>query len=169
VDPAGGASALRAAVKSMDSELPLDEVYTMEEVISRSTAARRLNLTLLGAFAVIALVLSTAGLYGVISYTISQRTRELGIRMALGAQPSDVVKLVVRQGVVLAALGVGAGLVGAFGLSRLLERLIYGVSTRDPLTFGSLALLMGAIALLATWMPARRASRVDPIIAIKSD
>jgi ABC-type antimicrobial peptide transport system permease subunit len=169
VDPAGGAPALRAAVKSVDSELPLDEVYTMEEVISRSTAARRLNLTLLGAFAVIALVLSTAGLYGVISYTISQRTRELGIRMALGAQPSDVVKLVMRQGALLAALGVGAGLVGAFGLSRLLERLIYGVSTQDPLTFGSLALLMGAVALLATWMPARRASRVDPIIAIKSD
>ncbi len=169
VDSTAGASALRAAVKSVDSELAIAEVFTMEEIISRSMVARRMNLVLLGAFAVIALVLATAGLYGVISYTVSQRTRELGIRMALGAQPSDVVKLVMRQGALLAALGVGAGLAGAFGLSRFMESLLYGVSTRDPLTFGSLALLLGIIALLATWMPARRASRVDPIIAIRSE
>ncbi len=169
VDPSGAAPLLRSAVRAVDSELPVDEVYSMEEVISRSMAARRMNLTLLGAFALIALVLATAGLYGVISYTISQRTRELGIRMALGAQPSGVVKLVMREGAVLAALGVGAGLIGAFGLSRFMEKLLYGVSTRDPLTFAGLALLMGAIALLAAWMPARRASRVDPIIALRSE
>ena len=169
VDPAAGATALRAALKSVDSELAVADVYTMEEVISRSMAARRMNLVLLGAFSVIALVLATAGLYGVISYTVSQRTRELGIRMALGARSADVVKLVMRQGALLAALGLGAGLVGAFVLSRFMEGLLYGVSTKDPLTFGSLALLLGIIALLATWMPARRASRVDPIIAIKSE
>ncbi|WP_309896462.1 ABC transporter permease [Archangium sp.] len=169
VEPTAAASTLRGVVRSVDSELAIDEVYTMEEVISRSMASRRMNLVLLGSFAVIALVLATAGLYGVISYTVSQRTRELGIRMALGAQPADVVKLVMRQGALLAVLGLGAGLVGAFGLSRFLEGLLYGVSTTDPLTFGSLALLLGAIALLATWMPARRASRVDPIIAIKGE
>jgi predicted permease len=169
VEPTSGASALRLVAKSVDSELSVDEVYSMEEVISRSMASRRMNLTLLGTFAVIALVLATAGLYGVISYTVSQRTRELGIRMALGAQPSSVVMLVMREGALLAVLGVSAGLVGAFALSSLLERLLYGVSTRDPLTFGSLALLMGVIALLATWMPARRASRVDPLIAMKSE
>jgi predicted permease len=169
VDPAAGATALRAALKSVDSELAVANVYTMEEVISRSMAARQMNPVLLGAFSVIALVLATAGLYGVISYTVSQRTRELGIRMALGAQPADVVKLVMRQGTRLAALGLGAGLAGAFGLSRFMEGLLYGVSTKDPLTFGSLALLLGIIALLATWMPARRASRVDPIIAIKGE
>ncbi len=169
VDPAAGGAALRAALRAVDSELAVADVYTMEEVISRSMAARRMNLVLLGAFSLIALVLATAGLYGVISYTVSQRTRELGIRMALGARPADVVKLVMGQGALLAALGLGAGLVGAFGLSRFMEGLLYGVSTKDPLTFGSLALLLGFIALLATWMPARRASRVDPIIAIKSD
>ncbi|MBU8900574.1 ABC transporter permease [Corallococcus sp. M34] len=169
VDPTAGATALRAVLKSVDSELAVAEVYPMEEVIARSMAARRMNLVLLGAFSVIALVLATAGLYGVISYTVSLRTRELGIRMALGAQAGDVVNLVMRQGALLVALGLGAGLAGAFALSRFLEGLLYGVSTKDPLTFGALALLLGLIALLATWMPARRASRVDPIIAIRSE
>jgi predicted permease len=169
VTPASVTSALRDAVRSVDTDQPIYEVLTMEEVISRSVAGRRLNLLLLGTFAVIALVLATAGLYGVISYLVAQRTREIGIRVALGARTRDVVWLVMRQGAVLAATGIGVGLVGALGLSRLVESLIYGVSARDPLTFTALAAFLGCVALLATWLPARRAARVDPVIAIKSE
>jgi putative ABC transport system permease protein len=169
VEPSSLAPSLREAVRAVDSDQPLYEVLTMEEVISRSVAGRRLNLVLLGTFAVIALVLATAGLYGVISYLVAQRTRELGIRMALGARPSEVVRLVMRQGVLLAALGIGIGVVAAFGLSRFIESLIYGVSARDPLTFCALAALLACVALMATWLPARRASRVDPIVAIRGE
>ncbi|MBN1208343.1 MAG: ABC transporter permease [Myxococcaceae bacterium] len=169
VPPASVTSALREAVRAVDTDQPIYEVLTMEEVISRSVAGRRLNLLLLGTFALIALVLATAGLYGVISYLVAQRTREIGIRVALGARTRDVVWLVMRQGALLAAMGIGVGLVGALGLSRLVESLIYGVSARDPLTFGALAALLGCVALLATWLPARRAARVDPVIAIKSE
>ncbi|EPX57128.1 hypothetical protein D187_006882 [Cystobacter fuscus DSM 2262] len=169
VEPLGLTSALRDAVRGVDSDQPISEVATMEQIISRSVAGRRLNLALLGTFALIALVLATAGLYGVISYVVAQRTREIGIRMALGAQPGDVVRLVMRQGVVLASLGVGIGVLVALSLSRFVESLLYGVSARDPLTFGVLSVLLGGVALLATWLPARRASRVDPIIAMRGE
>jgi putative ABC transport system permease protein len=169
VEPLSLTSTLRDAVRGVDSEQPISEVATMEEVISRSVAGRRLNLALLGTFALIALVLATAGLYGVISYVVAQRTREIGIRMALGAQPGDVVRLVMRQGVGLAALGVGIGVLVALSLSRFVESLLYGVSARDPLTFGVISVLLGGVALLATWLPARRASRVDPIIAMRGE
>nr|QLH55638.1 permease [Myxococcus xanthus] len=165
--PAGVVATLRGAVRAVDSEQPLYNVMTMEEIIQQSVAGRRLSLTLLGAFALIALVLATAGLYGVISYLVSQRTQEIGIRMALGAPPGRVVRLVMDQGMRLAGLGIGVGLVAAFGLSRYMESLLYGVSGTDPLTFGVFALLLGGVTLLATWLPARRASRVDPIIAIQ--
>ncbi|HYI02528.1 ABC transporter permease [Hyalangium sp.] len=148
----------------------LEEAYpTMEEVIGGSVAERRLNLLLLGTFALIALMLATAGLYGVISYLVAQRTREIGIRVALGARTRDVVWLVMRQGGRLTAVGIAVGIVGALGLSRVMESLLYGVSARDPLTLAALAAFLGCVALVATWLPARRAARVDPVIAIKSE
>jgi predicted permease len=168
-EPMSVVPALRDAVRAVDSDLPLSELFTLEEVITRSVAGRRLNLVLLGTFALIALVLASAGLYGVLSYLVAQRSRELGIRVALGARPRDVVGLVMRQGTLLVAVGLGAGLAGALGLSRLVESLLYGVSARDPLTFTGLAVLLGGIALVATWLPARRASRVDPVIVMRGE
>ncbi|MCP3101279.1 ABC transporter permease [Myxococcus sp. K15C18031901] len=166
--PTHVAPLLRAAVRSVDSEQPLYNVFTMEEIIQQSVAGRRLNLSLLGAFALIALVLATAGLYGVISFLVSQRTQEIGIRMALGAPPGQVVRLVMDQGLKLVGLGICLGVVAAFVLSRYMESLLYGVSGRDPLTFVGFSVLLGSVALIATWLPARRASRVDPLSAIQN-
>ncbi|MBF5045176.1 ABC transporter permease [Aggregicoccus sp. 17bor-14] len=163
------AASLRQVVRSVDADQPLYQVQTMQEVIERSVANRRLTLLLLGSFAVIALVLAAAGLYGVISYLVAQRTRELGIRMALGAQAGDVVRLVMRQGAGLTLWGIGLGIAGALALSRLVESLVYGVSARDPVTFAGLALVLAGISLLASWLPARRAARVDPVLAIKAE
>ncbi|HEY2294675.1 MAG TPA: ABC transporter permease [Thermoanaerobaculia bacterium] len=163
------AAAVRRAVRSVDPGLPLYRVRTMEQVISDSLALRRLNLWLLALFAGIALALSAAGLYGVISYLVAQRTREIGMRMALGAQARDVIALVMRQGSRLTAIGIVAGLLGALALTRWLESLLDGVSARDPFTFLGIAALLVAVALLASWLPARRAARVEPVIAIRSE
>ena len=167
--PASLTPTLREVLRSVDADLPLYDIATVQEVISRPVAGRRLNLLLLGTFAGIALVLATAGLYGVISYLVAQRTREIGIRVALGARTGDVVWLVMRQGALLTVLGIGVGAAGALGLSRLVESLLYGVSAQDPFTFAALAGLLGCVALVATWLPARRAARVDPAAAIKSE
>jgi putative ABC transport system permease protein len=167
--PMGVVSALREAVRAVDAEQPLDELRTLDEVIERSVAARRMSLTLLGILALIALVLATAGLYGVISYLVAQRTREIGIRVALGARPGDVVRLVLRQGMLLAMVGIGIGMAGALALSRLMESVLYGVQARDPITFGVMAVLLIGTALVATWIPARRAAHVDPIIAMRGE
>jgi putative ABC transport system permease protein len=169
VAPASVTADVRRAVRSVDPSLPLFRVTTMEEVIADSLAARRLNLWLLGIFAAIALVLSAAGLYGVISYLVAQRTREIGIRIALGAQNREVVGLVMGQGARLTAAGIALGLLGAFAFTRLLASLLDGVSARDPLTFAGVAALLAAVALLATWIPARRAARVDPMLAIRNE
>ena len=169
VPPASLTPEVRAALRSVDPGLPLHQIETMEEVIAKTLAGRRLNLWLLGIFAGIALVLSAAGLYGVISYLVAQRTRELGIRLALGAQAQDVVLLVMRQGARLTAVGIALGLLGAFLFTRVLESLIYGVSARDPLTFAAIAALLAGVALLATWIPAERAARVDPLVAIREE
>lgn len=167
--PASLGGPVRGAVRGVDPGLPLYQVLTMEEVIDESLAGRRLNLWLLGIFAGIALVLSAAGLYGVISYLVAQRTREIGVRVALGAQKWDVIGLVMRQGAALAAAGIVLGLLGALALTRVLESLLYGVSTRDPLTYAALAALFAGVALVATWLPAERASKVDPILAIRNE
>jgi len=169
VPPASLASAVRQAVRSIDPGLPIYKVQTMEEVIGRSLSDRWLNLWLLGIFAGIALVLSAAGLYGVISYLVAQRTREIGVRIALGAQTRDVIRMVMEQGAKLTAAGVALGLLGALAFTRVLASLLYGVSARDPLTFASIAALLAAVALLATWLPARRAARVDPMVAIRKE
>jgi len=167
--PGNLAGPIREAVRGVGPGLPLYQVLTMEEVIDQSLAGHRLNLWLLGIFAGIALVLSAAGLYGVISYLVAQRTREIGVRVALGAQKWDVIGLVMRQGAALAAAGIALGLLGALGLTRVLESLLYGVSSRDPLTYAALAALFAAVALIATWLPAARASRVEPILAIRNE
>jgi putative ABC transport system permease protein len=160
---------IRRTVAGVDRGLSLFDVETMDEVITRSLASRRLNLWLLGIFAGIALVLSAAGLYGVISYLVAQRTREIGVRIALGAQTRDVIVLVMGQGARLTAMGIALGLLGALALTRVLASLLYGVSAHDPLTFAAIAALLAAVALLATWLPAQRAARVDPISAIRSE
>lgn len=169
VPPGSVTEEVRAAVRRVDPALPLYEVLTMDEVISESLAGRRLNLWLLGLFAGMALVLAATGLYGVISYLVAQRTREIGVRMALGAQTWDVIGLVMRQAAGLTGTGIAVGLAGALAFTSLLESLLYGVSTRDPLTYAALAALLALVALLATWLPAWRASRVDPILAIRTE
>jgi ABC-type antimicrobial peptide transport system permease subunit len=160
---------VRVVVTSVNPAQPLYNVLTMEQVIDESLASRRLNLWLLAIFAGIALVLSASGLYGVISYLVAQRTREIGMRIALGAQAGDVIGLVMRQGARLTGAGILVGLLGAFAFTRVLQSFLYGVSARDPLTYATLAALLAAIALLATWLPAVRAARVDPILSIRSE
>lgn len=169
VPPESVTDETRAAVRSVDPSLPLYNVLTMKQVIDDSLADRRLNLWLLTIFAGIALILSAAGLYGVISYLVAQRTREIGVRIALGAQTQDVIGLVMRQAARLTSMGILLGLLGAFALTRVLESLLYGVSARDPLTYAALAAVLATVALLATWLPARRASRVNPILAIRAE
>jgi putative ABC transport system permease protein len=168
-DPGALADDVQRAVREVDPGVPLYAVLTMDQVISASLAASRLILWLLALFAGIALILSAAGLYGVISYLVAQRTREIGMRMALGAQTRDVLRLVMGQGAGLTAAGIVLGLLGALATTRVLENLLYGVSARDPLTFASIAALLALVALAATWLPARRASRVDPLVAIRSE
>jgi putative ABC transport system permease protein len=169
VQPASVTNEVRAAITSVERALPVYDVLTMEQVIDKSLASRRLNLWLLTIFAGMALVLSATGLYGVISYLVAQRTREIGVRMALGAQTWDVVGLVMRQGAALIGAGILLGLLGASAFTRVLESLLYGVSARDPLTYATLAAVLAAVALVATWLPARRASQVDPILAIRAE
>jgi ABC-type antimicrobial peptide transport system permease subunit len=169
VEPQSLTSAVTAAVRAVDRDQPVYRVLTMEQVIAESLSSRRLTLWLLGVFAAVALVLSAAGLYGVISYLVTQRTREIGIRMALGAEARDVVRLMMARGTVLIASGLALGLVGAFGFTRWLESMLYGVGSRDPLTFATIPLILVAVALLATYIPARRASHLDPTTALRAE
>jgi putative ABC transport system permease protein len=168
-EPMALAPAVRAAVAELDAELPLSDVRTLEAVVASATARPRFLSTLVGVFAALALLLAGVGLYGVIAYMARQRTRELGIRMALGAQPEDVLWLVLGSGMRLAVLGVGLGLLAAWAASRVMGSLLYGVSATDPLTFGGLALLVLGVTLVATWLPARRATRVDPLVALRNE
>ncbi|MBL8203168.1 MAG: ABC transporter permease [Blastocatellia bacterium] len=166
-DPTNVAGTVRNAVRNLDKELPVFRVTTMEQLVADSMAQRRFTLWLLGIFAVTALLLAAVGLYGVLAYSVSQRSHEIGIRMALGAQGSDVQKLVVGQGMKLVLLGTGIGLVGAFALMRLMASLLFGVGAADPVTYVAITSLLAGVALLACWIPARRATKVDPIIALR--
>ncbi len=138
----------------------------MEKLVADSLAQRRFSMFLFGIFAALALALAVVGLYGVMSYAVAQRTHEIGLRMALGAQGRDVLRMVVGQGMGLVAVGLGLGLVGAFLLTRLMSSLLYGVSAADPLTYAGIALLLAAVALVASYIPARRATKVDPMVAL---
>jgi ABC-type antimicrobial peptide transport system permease subunit len=141
----------------------------MDEVRQFTTWAQRLWASLFGSFGTLALVLAAVGVYGVMAYTVSQRTREIGIRMALGARGGDIVRRVVGQGAVLAAAGVGLGIIGALGAARLMRGVLYGVQPVDPFAFLFIPLLLAGVALLASWLPARRAARVDPMVALRSE
>ncbi|MFI5235728.1 MAG: ABC transporter permease [Gemmatimonadales bacterium] len=168
-DPMTALPAVRAAVKGVDADLPLAGVKTMDELIEQSTGSRRFAMILLGGFALLALVLASIGLYGVMSYTVTQRTRELGVRLALGANAGDVLGLVLGQGVRLALAGVGIGLVAAFGVTRVMQSLLFNLSPTDPLTFVAIPLILVSVALLASYLPARRATQVDPMVALRAE
>ena len=168
-DPAALTEALRRELRAIDPGLPLYQVRTMEEVVGARLATGRLVGALLGFFGTGALVLAAIGIYGVISYTVVRRTREIGVRIALGAQQGDVVRMVVGSGGRLALVGVAIGLAGAFALSRLIAGLLYGVKPWDPATFLVVPVVLGAVALFAAWLPARRAARTDPALALASD
>ncbi len=158
---------VRAAVAEVDSTIPVADILTMEERMGASVADRRFNLFLLGLFALLALGLAAVGIYGIVSYVTAQRTHEIGIRMALGAQRSSVLRLVVGQGLRLALVGVALGVAGALGLMRFLSTLLFGVTPTDPLTFVGVTFLLTGVALVACWVPARRAARVDPMVALR--
>jgi putative ABC transport system permease protein len=166
-EPLSIVSAVKSQIWSLDREQPLSSIQTMEEVIGSSVAPRRFNMLLLGIFAALALLLAAVGIYGVISYSVTRRTREIGIRLALGAQRRDVVRLIVKQGMTLALAGVGIGLAASFGLTRLMSGLLFEVSASDPWTFTVIAALLSSVALLACYLPAQRATKVDPITALR--
>jgi putative ABC transport system permease protein len=163
------AESIRQEILKLDPEQPVSNIRTMDQAISRSLSARRFTLTLLGIFAGAALALAVIGLYGVISYTVAQRSHEIGIRMALGAEQRDVMRLIVGQGLKLVLLGLALGLAGALAMTRFIKSMLFGVSTTDPLTFGSTAVMLIAVALLACWFPARRATKVDPLVALRHE
>jgi predicted permease len=165
----GAFDSIRQSVQQVNSEQVVYGAQTMPEVISDSTATRRFSAILLGSFAIVALLLSGVGIYGVISYLIGQRTHEIGIRMALGAQQSKVLFQVLREGLKLAITGAAIGLAAAFALTRLMTSLLYGVSPTDPLTFTAVAALLIAVALAACYVPARRAAAVDPMVALRHE
>jgi len=167
VDPAALTASVRQTVQALEPNLPVTGVRPMTELIGNSLYAARMGAILIGVFGLLALLLAAVGLYGVMSYAVTQRTREIGVRMALGANASAVLMLVVRHGMTLTLIGVTLGLIASLALTRLLKTLLYGVSATDPLTFGVIALLLTAVALMACWIPARRAAKVDPLIALR--
>ncbi|HZS46828.1 MAG TPA: ABC transporter permease [Blastocatellia bacterium] len=168
-DPMESAPAIRALVQSMNKDQALGTIQTMDQILDTSLAARRFNMTLLGLFAVLALFLSSIGLYGVISYSVSQRTQEIGIRMALGAGRIQIVNLIVGQGAAMALAGIAIGLIAAFGLTRIMSSLLFKVSATDPITFVAIPLLFAFVIMLASYIPARRATKVNPIVALRYD
>jgi putative ABC transport system permease protein len=168
-DPSSLAPAVRRAVYSVDPGMPAAEVRTMESLLDEMVAQRRLRMMLLAAYAGLALLLAAVGIYGVIAYFVTQRTAEIGVRMALGAQAGDVLRFVLRQGMGLALAGVGIGVITSFAATRLMKSLLFGVSATDPLTFATVALLLILVSLFACYLPARRATKVDPLVALKRE
>ena len=164
---AGVAAAVRSEVLALDKDQPVYSIRTLDSVLSESVAAPRFRTLLLGVFAGMALILAGVGIYGVISYAVSQRTQEIGIRMALGARTTDVLKLVVKGGMILVLIGVAIGLAGAFALTRLLTTLLFGVTPTDAAIFATVSVGLIVVALFACFIPARRATKVDPMVALR--
>ena len=168
-DEAGVVSGVRRILNQQDPDLALADVKTMDEVVSQSVAQRRLMMVMLGIFAAAALLLSAVGIYGVIAYGVTQRTQEIGIRLALGAQRGDVLRMVVGQAAWLSAAGIAIGAAGAFALTRLMTDLLFHVKPFDPATFAAVAAILALVALLAGYVPGRRATRVDPVVALRAE
>jgi putative ABC transport system permease protein len=165
-DPAAFVPMLRRELQALDKDQPIYNVRTMEEVVRTSLGTRRVSMLLFSVFAGAALLLAAVGIYGVMAYSVTQRTHEIGIRMALGAQAGDVLRLVVRQGMTLVLIGIVVGVAGALGLTRVIANLLFGVNAADPVTFVAISLLLAAVAFLACYLPARRAARLDPMNAL---
>jgi putative ABC transport system permease protein len=166
-DPLSLAAAVRGEVWAVDNQQPVSNIQSMEQIMSESLTRQRFNMLLLAIFAGVAMALAAVGIYGVMSYSVSQRSHEIGIRMALGANSGDVLRLVVGQGLKLVSAGVAIGLASAFALTRLMESLLFGVSATDPATFALISLALVAVAALASYIPARRATKVDPMVALR--
>lgn len=169
VEPGSLSASVRQAVNDVDRSVPVADVKTMDHIVSESITQPRFNLFLLGLFGAVAMVLSAAGIYGVTAYTVTQRTHELGIRIALGAQVGDVLKMILGQGMAVIGIGLVVGLVAAFALMRLLRSLLFGVGENDPLTFVAITVVLVLVALIACYIPARRATKVDPLVALRAD
>jgi putative ABC transport system permease protein len=166
-DPNTLLASAREQLKAIDVDQPIYNIRSMNDIRSESVAPERLNLTLLSIFAAIALILAIVGIYGVMSYSVTQRTHEIGIRLAIGAQPRDVFRMILGHGMLLTLIGIGAGLLGAFGLTRLMATMLFGVKPTDPLTFAGVAVLLTAVALIACYIPGRRATKVDPVNSLR--
>jgi putative ABC transport system permease protein len=169
VDPRTVAEQARAELRALEPDAAVSNVRTLEEVKSEALSSPRLTTVLLGLFATLALAISAAGLSGVLAYSVSQRTREIGIRIALGAAPGRVVAMLLGQGLLAAAVGLGLGLVGAIGLSRVISGLLFGVEPTDPLCFVGSALVLSVVAVVACFLPARRATVIDPMLALRTE
>jgi predicted permease len=168
-DPRTVLAALRREVQQLDPTLPIYDIKTLTEHMNIPLFPAKMAAGVLASFGVLALLLAAVGIYGVMSYVVAGRTREIGLRMALGAQSADILRLILRQGMLLAVIGTAIGLAIGFGGTRLLKTLLYGVSASDPITFTAVTLLLGSVALLACWLPAHRATRVDPMVALRAE
>ena len=166
-DTASVSSGIRSAVQSIDADLPVFDVRPLADIVAENSASRRLSVVLIGAFALLALLLAGVGIYGVISYLVSRRYKEIGIRMALGAGAGEVLFMVLLQGARMAGLGIVVGILGSIVLTRLIASLLFQVSTLDATTFVAGVIVLGGLVLFASWLPARRATRVDPLIALR--
>jgi putative ABC transport system permease protein len=167
VEPTSLTAAVRAQIAALNKDQAVFNIRTMDDMVAQSVASRRFSMMLLTAFAVAALLLSSIGIYGTMAYAVAQRTREIGLRITLGAQRGNVLRMVIGEGMKLALIGVALGLIASFALTRTMKTLLFGISTTDPLTFLGITLLLVAVALFACWIPARRATKVAPLIALR--
>jgi putative ABC transport system permease protein len=160
---------VRRVLRGLDPEMPMSNIKTMDQWLTSGAAQPRVNAALVSVFAGVALLIAVIGIYGVLSYSVSQRTREIGVRMAIGVREGNVLQLILRQGMTVALVGIAIGLAGAFAFSRVMESLVFGIQVRDPVTYLSAAGLLAIAAAAACYIPARRASRLDPIVALRED
>jgi putative ABC transport system permease protein len=168
IEPISLAGSVRNAIWSVDKDQTVADIDTMDHIVAEAVARQRFSMLLLGFFAAIALLLASVGIYGVMSYSVAQRTREIGIRMALGARRSDVLQMTVQEGLKLVGAGMLLGAAAAFILTRLMATLLYGISATDPMTFAGISVVLLAVAILASYVPALRATKVDPMIALRA-